>query len=261
MSRVLEGGLPGRTDRLSPLENRMSEQFKQGRPSPGERTHRLAIAFFIAGLLCAIWQLGLRHWIPALAGFPNTAGITLCFLAAAAAARGGVPRRYYFSMLAGLAFSALGDAFLMQKRDLFIAGLGSFLIAHLCYLWAFTSESRFGGKWAPFVSYGAIGVALVVWLWPNIPLALRAPVALYASTISIMAAQAATRALKLPNRSTMVAAIGAALFVISDSVLAIGRFGHRFEHGGTVLLVCYFSAQAALALSVICYPSHPLGTQ
>lgn len=239
----------------------MSEQIKQCRLSTRERTHRLAIAFFIAGLLSAIWQLAVGRWIPALAGFPNTAGITLCFLAAAAAARCGVPQRYYFSMLAGLAFSAIGDAFLMQKRDFFIPGLASFLVAHLCYLWAFTTESRLGRKQVPFFIYGAIGATLVVWLWPNIPVALRAPVVLYAATISVMAAQAATRALISPNQGTMLAAIGAALFVISDSVLAIGRFGHRFEHGGTVLLVCYFSAQAALALSVICYPSHPSGTQ
>jgi uncharacterized membrane protein YhhN len=71
-----------------------------------------------------------------------------------------------------------------------------------------------------------------------------------------MAAQAAGRALQNSNLGTILAGIGAALFVVSDSVLAIGRFGHSFEHGGTVLLAFYFSAQAALALSVIRY-SHP----
>jgi uncharacterized membrane protein YhhN len=214
----------------------------------------------MTGVLGGIWQLALRRWIPALAGFPNTAGVTVCFLAAAAAARAGVPKRYYFGMLAGLAFSALGDAFLMQKHDFFIAGLTSFLVAHLCYLWAFTSESRLGWKRMPLLIYGAMGAALVVWLWPHIPGALRAPVALYAATISIMAAQAAIRALISPNQGTLLAAIGAALFVISDSVLAIGRFGYRFEHGGTVLLVCYFSAQAALALSVIRHGDRRSGT-
>jgi uncharacterized membrane protein YhhN len=241
--------------------NRMNIEPRQGHPPNQQRTPQLAIVLFTAALICAIWQLALRPWVPAFMGFPNTAGTTICFLVAAAVAKTGVPQRYYFSMLAGLAFSAVGDAFLMQKQDFFIAGLGSFLIAHLCYIWAFTTESLFGRKRMPLLVYGAIGATLVVWLWPNIPPALRAPVCLYALAISVMAGQAACRALIAPNLGTILAATGAALFVISDSVLAIGRFGHRFDHGGTVLLVCYFSAQAALALSVIRYCHRRSSTQ
>ena len=239
----------------------MSMELKQASPSNQQGTRFLAIALLVVGLLSAIWQLALRRWVPALPGFPDTAGTTLCFLAAAAAARAGVPQRYYFSMLAGLGFSAIGDAFLMQKRDFFIAGLGSFLVAHLFYLWAFTAGSRFGRKRVPFIIYGATGTTLVWSLWSHIPPALRVPVGLYAVVISVMAAQASSRALLSPDRGTILAAIGAALFVISDSVLALGRFGHGFDNGGTILLASYFSAQAAFALSVIWFSHHRSGTQ
>ncbi len=230
----------------------MSDQWKSG---------RFVYVFFSLGLFSAIWLLGLKRWLPILPGFPNTAVTTLCFLAAAAVAHAGVPQRYYWGMLAGLGFSAIGDAFLMQKSDFFVPGLSSFLIAHFCYLWAFMADSRFARRWAPFLVYAATGITLVAWLWPNIPSALRLPVTLYTGAISVMAAQAASRGLVNRTQGSILAAVGASLFVASDSVLAVGRFSHSFEHGGTVLLVCYFSAQAALALSVIRYGNHRSITQ
>ena len=50
-----------------------------------------------------------------------------------------------------------------------------------------------------------------------------------------------------------LAAIGAALFVVSDAALAAGRFGHPMEWGRSFVLGTYFAAQAGLALSVGCY--------
>src|SRR5437016_14122422 len=40
-------------------------------------------------------------------------------------------------LVAALAFSLLGDIFLMLPADLFLAGLAAFLIAHLAYIGAF----------------------------------------------------------------------------------------------------------------------------
>ena len=209
------------------------------------------ILLLALGVASAVWLLGLRSWVPTWRGIPNTALTTLCFLAAAAMARAGVPARYRWSMVGGLGFSALGDAFLMQTRDYFVAGLGSFLVAHLCYLWALTSDSRLAQRRLPFAVYGVAGVGLVSWLWPEIPRALRLPVALYAVTLMTMAAQAASRALSKRVLAAALAAVGAALFVISDAALAARRFGHPSDWGHFIVLGTYFGAQAGLALSVV----------
>jgi len=203
------------------------------------------------GVGSAVWLVGLRSWLPTWRGIPNTALTTLCFLAAAVAAKAGVPARCQWSMVEGLGFSALGDAFLMQTRDYFVAGLGSFLVAHLCYLWALTSDSRLARHKLPFVVYGVAGVALVFWLWPQVPRTLRLPVSLYAATIMTMAAQAASRALSKRVLGAALAAMGAALFVVSDAALAARRFRHPSDWGHFIVLGTYFGAQAGLALSVV----------
>lgn len=139
--------------------------------------------------LSAVWVVGSRSLFPAWHGIPNTASTTLFFLASAAATNTGVPARYRWSIVVGLGFSAVGDAFLMLPRDYFVSGLGSFLAAHLCYLYAFTCDSRLAGRRLPFVMWGLLGVVLVPWLWPGVARPLRLPVVLYAVALLAMAAR------------------------------------------------------------------------
>ncbi len=226
--------------------------------SPSERRNgravsRATILWLALGVGNAVWLLGLRSWLPGWRGIPSTALTTLFFLVAAAAAKAGAPARYQWGMVAGLGWSALGDAFLMQGRDYFVASLGSFLVAHLCYLWALACDSRLAQRKLPFAVYGVAGAGLVAWLWPQVPRALSLPVCLYAATIMTMAAQAASRALSKRDLGAVLAAVGAALFVVSDAALAAGRFGHPLEWGRFLVLGTYFVAQAGLALSVVCY--------
>lgn len=181
----------------------------------------------------------------------NPASITLLFLAAAVSTRGAVPPRYRWGIVAGLGFSAVGDAFLMQPVDYFLQGLGSFLAAHLCYLRALTSDCRLAGRKCPFAVWAAVGLVLMAWLWPGIPAGLRIPVALYTLALLGMAAQAASRALELGSVAAVAAAVGAVLFVASDFVLAFQRFRHPFEWGRFIVLGTYFAAQASIALSVV----------
>ncbi len=237
--------------------------------SPSEGSNPGTIGW--ATILClslgagnAVWLLGLRSWAPGWCGIPNTALTTVCFLAATAVARTGAPARYRWSIVAGLGFSALGDAFLMQARDHFVAGLGSFLVAHLCYLWALTSDSRLAQHRLPFAAYAILVVGLVFWLWPQIPRTLRLPVCLYAATITAMAAQAASRARSRRDGGAAVAALGAALFVVSDAALAARRFGHPWPGAHLLVLSTYFSAQAGFALSVVRHGkvcTHPPNSQ
>lgn len=48
---------------------------------------------------------------------------------------------YRTAIIAGLAFSLAGGVFLILPADLFVTGLASFLLAHCCYIAAFTSTT------------------------------------------------------------------------------------------------------------------------
>lgn len=157
---------------------------------------------------------------------------------------------YPWAIAAGLLFSTAGDVFLMLPRDRFVAGLASFLVAHLCYVAAFSLEAPFGGAplaWLPFILAGGIVAALV---WPGLKPALRAPVLVYVGVIAVMAGQATGRWLALDNLPALAAALGAGLFVVSDAVLALDRFRRHFHAARAVTLATYWSAQLLIALSV-----------
>jgi uncharacterized membrane protein YhhN len=177
--------------------------------------------------------------------------ITLLILASGVTANRDVSWRYRWSIVAGLGFSAAGDVFLMLPGDFFVPGLGSFLIAHICYLWAFTADSRLLERRLPYVIGGVLGMGLLHWLWPGVAGPLRFPVALYAVALLSMAAQATGRAMSKHDAAAALAAVGANLFVVSDAVLAVQRFHHPFSGGRIILLGTYFAAQGGIALSVV----------
>ena len=209
--------------------------------------------FLMAGLASAVWVAAPASALPRWQQLPNTPLTTLLFLAVAVTSSRGVPTSYKYSIVLGLAFSALGDAFLMPVRDHFVAGLASFLVAHLCYFWSFTRDSRLAARRWPFVAWGGWGLLLVLWLWPGVAGPLRFPVVLYAAALTTMAAQAASRAVSRRELSALLAALGAGFFVVSDSVLAYQRFYHPVGSGHIIVLGTYFVAQAGIALSVLLY--------
>jgi uncharacterized membrane protein YhhN len=108
---------------------------------------------------------------------------------------------------------------------------------------------------APLVlaALAAYGAVLLRALWPRLG-TLRAPVAVYAAALLVMAWQAAERWAVLDTRPALLAALGAGLFVASDSVLAWERFRRRSAYGQAVVLGTYFAAQWLIASSVSSAP-------
>ena len=160
-------------------------------------------------------------------------------------------------LVVALALSAAGDAFLSRDGErAFLAGLASFLAAHLAYVALFASIG--GGMeiltWQPWrlaiVAVAALGaIALMRLLLPVAGPRLRVPLALYAGAILAMMLAAAT----VPSP---VIVIGAMLFVASDSLLAIGRFllpaQSRFRLPlGAAVWIFYYLAQAAITLGLL----------
>jgi len=160
-------------------------------------------------------------------------------------------------LVAALALSAAGDAFLAQEGETpFLAGLASFLAAHLAYVALFLSTG--GGaamltaepwRLALALLAAAGAVVLLRRLLPAAGPAMRVPVAAYAAAILAMLWAAAT----VPAPIILA---GAALFVLSDSLLAIGRFllppdSPRQPATGAAVWVFYYLAQAAIALGFL----------
>ncbi len=158
--------------------------------------------------------------------------------------------RYGWAILTGLLFSLAGDVYLMLPKDHFREGLAAFLLAHLCYLVAFTEGTPFLAAGLPFLCWLVLGAALLRFLWRGIPPGLRLPVLVYVLTLLCMAAQANARAIHLPSNSSRLASAGGVLFVLSDGLLALDRFRTRFRSARALVQITYFVAQWLIAASV-----------
>ncbi len=163
--------------------------------------------------------------------------------------------RYAAAVALGLAFSLAGDVFLMLRSDRFREGLASFLVAHLCYIAAFTAGTGLAADPVPVMAFGTLGLVLLRLLWPGVPPRLRVPVTLYVVVILAMAIQATGRAGRLRDIPSMLAAVGATLFVASDALLAWDRFRAPFRSSRGTVLSTYFVAQWLIALSVQAGPA------
>jgi uncharacterized membrane protein YhhN len=171
-------------------------------------------------------------------------------------AQPAVSGRYRRWILTGILFSCCGDVLLMLPQDLFVPGLLAFLLGHLCFLAAFLGDSRFAAR--PFLmlaslGYGAINLLL---LWPSIAVSLRLPVIVYVTVLACMAGQAAVRARGFAMRrnalagSAMRAAVGALVFMLSDSLLAWNRFHAPIPLADLWVLSTYYLALWWIARSV-----------
>lgn len=174
---------------------------------------------------------------------------TFCILLIAALAPTPVPGAYQAAIVIGLLLSLAGDVFLMLPGDHFLAGLASFLVAHVCYIAAFVSSSGVPNSVTLFLFLVAYGFVLLRRLWPRLA-SYRMPVAIYAVVLLGMVASAHGQLARYDDPRAWLAFIGAVLFMISDSVLALDRFETGDKRRQTLVLSTYFGAQWLIAASV-----------
>lgn len=163
-------------------------------------------------------------------------------------------RAHGVAIVVGLAFAAAGDFFLMLPGDYFLAGLVCFLLTHCAYIWALTRDSRFGADRGIFAVFALIGVIVIAGLWSWLPSAMRIPVVIYALALAAMAAQAISRDRQIaagsPQKSTArSAALGGLFFMVSDTLLAYGRFRWNIPYNAVWVLGTYYTAQWLFARS------------
>ncbi|MBX9393538.1 lysoplasmalogenase [Streptomyces sp. TRM72054] len=138
-------------------------------------------------------------------------------LLAAWAALRGAPRLLVVALLFGWG----GDTLLLSDAEpAFLAGMASFAVGHVCYLALFRAHGR--RNTAPrartgliALGYAAALTGTVALLWPDLPAGLRVPVAAYSALLTAMAYGALTRL-------GLLAGLGGALFMLSDTLIATG---------------------------------------
>ena len=164
-------------------------------------------------------------------------------------------------LLLGLTFSWIGDILLLfaAKGELFfIAGLLSFLTAHVFYIYLFsklgTTEAYKKNLvfWAGFIIIVLYLQSLLALLLPKIG-TLKIPVSVYAVTISVMLAFAWRGYFSWNPSTRFFILFGAMAFVASDSLLAINKFYSPFEYASFLIMATYLAAQYGIVSGVVSF--------
>lgn len=156
---------------------------------------------------------------------------------------------YAISIAVALLFCLAGDVWLMLPEDRFITGLESFLLGNLVYGFAFATSIRLPGIPWLTVPIVAVGAFVLGYLWPGLKSSLRGPVSAYVAVMVAMSSLAAYRASGTPSPGALSAAAGAALYLMSDAMLAIDRFRRTFHLARALVLSTYFAGQLLIAFS------------
>jgi alkenylglycerophosphocholine/alkenylglycerophosphoethanolamine hydrolase len=150
--------------------------------------------------------------------------------------------------VAALALSLVGDVLLMLPKEQFVGGLAAFLLAHICFIGGFVADGLPGPAFALSLAGTAVVLAPVArrvlrGVQANEP-ALRPPVVAYLVVIGVMLAAAVAS-------GNTIAAVGAVLFVTSDSMIAWSKFVAPVDAAPVAIMVTYHLAQAGFVLSLL----------
>ncbi len=174
-------------------------------------------------------------------------GFLVFLLARSTAAPADHYRRF---ILLGLGASVTADVVIELW---FPGGLAIFLLAHVFYIIAMRLALKpFPLHPAPLIAGLVFGGVILALLLPGIPDVMLIPVLLYTGIILLMFIRAWTRALRHSDEAGVwLMAIGALLFVISDSLIGLNRWTVEIPHDRITILGTYFAAQWFICQSAI----------
>jgi uncharacterized membrane protein YhhN len=160
-------------------------------------------------------------------------------------------------MFTGLIFSWAGDVILELSKvnvNMFVAGLLCFLMAHIMYFTVFITtpgkNSVLSNRLWLLLPVMIYGIALVTYLYGDLA-GMKVPVIIYAIVILSMLSGAIYRKGKVNQLSYRLVLIGAILFVISDSAIAVNKFSLPFASSGIVIMSTYILAQYLIVTGYI----------
>ncbi|HET7294838.1 MAG TPA: lysoplasmalogenase family protein [Vicinamibacteria bacterium] len=206
---------------------------------------RRSVSLLAFALAVFAYGLGLWFELPALRLWAKPVpAIALAAWIAGAPAAGLVT--------AALLFSTLGDLALEldPAPRFFMTGMAAFAAAHVAYIAAFLRRAPRLRPivLAPFLLWGAVLLRLT---WAGLG-PLTVPVCLYAALLLAMMWRAAVAALDTGRWGTVV---GAVLFGLSDSLIALDRFRAPVPGGRWLVMALYWTGQLGLATFALDAPA------
>lgn len=161
-------------------------------------------------------------------------------------------------IFAALFFSWAGDILLMfvdKNQDFFLAGLISFLVAHILYSLSFYKVIRNENvriRWWILMLVTVSYLLLMIWLSPYLG-EMKWPVRIYGFVICTMFLLAAHLSfIKFRSAGTLVR-YGALLFLISDFLIATNKFYQSFDLIGFSIMLTYGLAQLLIVMGASYY--------
>lgn len=158
-------------------------------------------------------------------------------------------------LAAGVGFAWMGDLLLMGDGDAwFLGGIAAFLLMQVAYLMAFTRVPGPGlvRAWRIAVlPYVIVWAGLNAVIWPGVE-ELRIPVLVYSLVLVAMAVAGLDLSLRLAPGYRWWVAIGSALFVVSDGLIAVTHFGPLTDTPLTsaVVMLTYVTAQGLIVVGM-----------
>lgn len=147
--------------------------------------------------------------------------------------------------LLGLFFGLAGDIFLLSGRG-FLPGLLSFLLGHIFYIAAFAQAQPAAPGTGLLLAVAMASLAIYAYL-ARLLIAARQkkyllPVLLYMAATAVLLAKAIQTGKLYPT------VLGAALFGLSDFLLAFNKFARRTWYVEAAVSLTYYPAQWLLAV-------------
>ncbi len=168
--------------------------------------------------------------------------------------------RIQWAMIAGLLLSAAADVVISLH---FVAGVAVFLLAHIAYIIAFLQDSRRPFLWRGLLAFG-YGITVYMYLTTAGDLgALAVPVLLYALVISTMLWRAAARVgvAEISERSGWSGFLGAAFFVLSDTLLIVKMVVGPIPFEGFSVMLTYWIGQLGITFSAAWQKDTQIGSK
>ena len=159
---------------------------------------------------------------------------------------------YSRRILLGLVFSCVGDIFLVWKHSYFIHGMIAFGIAHILYIRAFGFKPL---NLLMGLCCILPGFAMYYVLYPGLKGIYVPAVFLYGVVISAMmwrtvsCVQNQIEENGLCRWTRMSACLGAALFYISDNIIALNKFWVPIPGARALIMTTYYAGQMGIAVS------------
>lgn len=165
-----------------------------------------------------------------------------------------LPKQIRMLTLLALTFSLVGDILLMfvEKAPLyFMFGLVSFLLAHVTYTIVFLKHRSPSKKPFGFILILLVYAFGLFYLLKNGLGDLLIPVMIYMIAILAMATSAFLRKKEIEKLSYQFVFVGAILFMVSDSILALNKFYQPIPYSNISIMLTYALAQYLIVIGLI----------